>query len=200
MADVDDSTCCPVCLETYKEDGDSVPRILPCFHTLCEQCIGTLLKGKTLECPECRRKHHVQNKAKSFQQNKYVLSQLKANADLEKKYESILSKTIRRASVGKEFETCQKHNREIGLFCKEILCMKPICAVCMIEEHEGHTFEDLKVVNQESYSKLQSDTEILISKRVQNGVHHDYKRGAEQENRNLHGRNHPEERRASQEI
>ena len=42
--------------------------------------------------------------------------------------------------------------------------MTPICAVCMIEEHEGHTFEDLKVVNEESYKNLQSEVENLISK------------------------------------
>ena len=34
---------CPVCFEPYEESGGHVPRILPCYHTLCEVCVGGLL-------------------------------------------------------------------------------------------------------------------------------------------------------------
>ncbi len=52
----DETTNCPICFEPYSTT-EQLPRILPCHHSLCEECIETILnrkpKGK-LECPECR--------------------------------------------------------------------------------------------------------------------------------------------------
>ncbi|MGH0139830.1 UNVERIFIED_CONTAM: hypothetical protein FKN15_009951 [Acipenser sinensis] len=46
-----------ICFELYKS-----PRILPCLHSYCEQCLEKLLdKGKgTIYCPECRTETRVQ--------------------------------------------------------------------------------------------------------------------------------------------
>ena len=44
MADSeDDITNCPVCFEEYTEEGDHVPRILPCYHTICQVNLDLLL-------------------------------------------------------------------------------------------------------------------------------------------------------------
>ena len=63
MAEVshDDLTNCSVCFELYAENGDHVPRILPCFHTFCEKCIQQLFRGRLLTCPECRITHSAGN-------------------------------------------------------------------------------------------------------------------------------------------
>ncbi|XP_070546614.1 tripartite motif-containing protein 2-like [Ptychodera flava] len=46
----EDLLCCTICLEQF----DS-PKILPCLHTFCEQCLVTLIeKSGSLICPECR--------------------------------------------------------------------------------------------------------------------------------------------------
>ena len=67
MADEgDDLTNCPVCLDEYTETGDHIPRILPCFHTLCEKCLEQLVLADRLDCPECRLKHPAPKGKTSF--------------------------------------------------------------------------------------------------------------------------------------
>ena len=75
MADVeDDLTNCPLCCEGYEEAGKHVPRMLPCHHTICQECVVNLLQRRTsVICPECRKQHRAGNGVKTFPQNKYVL-------------------------------------------------------------------------------------------------------------------------------
>ena len=45
---------CAVCMDEYKD-----PRILPCHHTLCFECIDSVVKsssatGRFFKCPQCR--------------------------------------------------------------------------------------------------------------------------------------------------
>ena len=80
MSDAEDElTTCPVCCEDYEENGKHVPRMLPCLHTTCEQCLEDLLKrrGKFVICAECRKQHHVSIGVKTFCQNKYILSHIR---------------------------------------------------------------------------------------------------------------------------
>ena len=121
MAELDDTTNCQVCFETFKETGEHVPRILQCFHTVCEKCIKQLMKENTLECPECRTKHPAVNGILSFPQNKYVISNIKRNA---------------------QFESCEIHNRVMTLFCKETKCKTPICSICLLNDHKNHDMTD----------------------------------------------------------
>ncbi|XP_006823570.1 tripartite motif-containing protein 2-like [Saccoglossus kowalevskii] len=53
----EDLLTCSVCLERYKN-----PKILPCHHTFCEQCLMKL-KGprSTIKCPNCREHLSVSN-------------------------------------------------------------------------------------------------------------------------------------------
>ncbi|XP_078000087.1 E3 ubiquitin-protein ligase TRIM45-like [Glandiceps talaboti] len=46
----EDFLCCTICLEQFKD-----PKILPCLHTFCQNCLVELLEKKgSLECPSCR--------------------------------------------------------------------------------------------------------------------------------------------------
>ena len=141
----DDTTSCTVCFEHYQEKGKHVPRILPCFHTLCEKCISTLLKGThTLECPECRKPHLAAKKVKTFPQNKYILS------------------TLQRISHRLGAEKCEIHNRELSLFCVESpLCNKPICTLCMINDHKNHQLKDLQQMKEEMSQEMTTGVKSL---------------------------------------
>ena len=120
--EINELTQCPVCFESYDENGDNIPHILPCHCTLCQSCIGQLIKNNVLECPQDRTKHAADKGVKSFSQNKYILAYLKREF---KEKDS-------------EYEECQEHNMKIVLFCKEESCQLGICPVCMSENHISH--------------------------------------------------------------
>ncbi len=45
MADQDDITSCTVCFEDFDLE-QHLPRILPCFHSLCTLCVQNMLKNR----------------------------------------------------------------------------------------------------------------------------------------------------------
>ncbi|XP_069121053.1 uncharacterized protein [Argopecten irradians] len=49
---------CPICMDNYKN-----PKILPCSHTMCQECLEKLLangyRSEVLVCPICRKSHQV---------------------------------------------------------------------------------------------------------------------------------------------
>ncbi|XP_065919862.1 tripartite motif-containing protein 2-like [Dysidea avara] len=47
---VTDHVTCPVCLQLYKN-----PKVLPCMHSYCQECLNGLEKYKKITCPECRK-------------------------------------------------------------------------------------------------------------------------------------------------
>ena len=140
MADFDDTKNCPICLEFYEDKGTHTPRILNCFHTFCERCIKQLLKDGKLVCPECRATHCATNDFKSFPQNKYIVSNIRRN---------------------EQIETCDVHNREICVFCEKEDCQKPICIVCMATEHKDHKMKDFMQVKEEVRESLSNKAKLI---------------------------------------
>ncbi len=51
------ATECAVCMEVFTADGDRVPKLLPCSHTLCLGCVRLVVRGGRAVCPECRRQN-----------------------------------------------------------------------------------------------------------------------------------------------
>ena len=114
---------CQVCFHEFQEDGEHIPRLLPCTHTLCESCIRQLIRNNKLECPECRKTHEAEG-IKSFPQNKYLLSQVK-----RKSPEDV---AMHKAKL------CEEHQYELILFCLEGSCQRAICISCLNEKHRRH--------------------------------------------------------------
>ncbi|XP_070549642.1 tripartite motif-containing protein 2-like [Ptychodera flava] len=51
----EDFLCCTICLEQFKS-----PKILPCLHTFCEQCLVKLVENTgSLNCPDCRQQYQL---------------------------------------------------------------------------------------------------------------------------------------------
>eukprot|EP00456_Euglypha_rotunda_P008886 TRINITY_DN11845_c0_g1_i40.p1 TRINITY_DN11845_c0_g1~~TRINITY_DN11845_c0_g1_i40.p1 ORF type:complete len:108 (+),score=5.68 TRINITY_DN11845_c0_g1_i40:103-426(+) len=61
---------CPLC-DTHYDLSSHQPKILPCFHTFCGECLEKeLSKGDTLSCPNCRRVTPVPpGRARGFSSN-----------------------------------------------------------------------------------------------------------------------------------
>ena len=144
---------CQVCLANFEETGGYVPRFLPCTHTLCETCIGQLIQGDILECPECRQKHRASRGQKSFPQNKHILVNIKRRST---------SKEVQGASTKQsEAELCEKHGRRKSLFCMEDNCQKLICPLCLKDQHRNHEFEEAKQMLEEKRNMLVENVKIL---------------------------------------
>ena len=140
---------CPICKYDFTSEGNNVPRILPCSHSLCEMCIKTLLQNNNrniLQCPECKKKHPAPKEAQSFQQNKFLLPFI-------------------RRGIGR-MELCKRHLREINIFCNDAECQKPICNLCMIDEHRDHNWVDLQQFK-EARGKMTSARNESLKKHIE---------------------------------
>ena len=144
---------CQVCFEEFTEDDDHVPRLLPCTHTLCHSCVGQLIKGQKIECPECRKKHEAADKEKSFPQNKNLLTQTK-----------------RKSSNGQpathEFQKCEEHGKELNMFCLEKECKKPVCRSCLRTQHKRHDITDIEELEKETLMKKVASIETSLEAKV----------------------------------
>ena len=135
---------CQICLDDFEETGDHVPRILPCTHSLCEKCLKQLIEGNFVECPECRKKHRVvDNEVKTFPQNKYILANVRR----------------KEADTGKNVQTsetlplCERHGKELLLYCVENECLISICLTCLSKHHRGHDVVEIEVAKREALFK-----------------------------------------------
>ena len=143
--DLDDLTQCPICFESYEENGNRVPRILPCHCTLCEACIRSLSDGDVLKCPQDREVHKVTKGVLSFSQNKYIITHLKKETK---------TKTA-------DYDECLAHKLKKILFCTHSSCQKAICPLCMSEEHLTH---DVVNAVAEKKKQLFAQVETLTQK------------------------------------
>ena len=79
---------CPICAEPYSGTGDRVPKILPCYHGLCEKCLNQLpakSRNITIQCPTCRQVSEVPvSGGVSSLPNNYVILEL---LDIFKKHQ-----------------------------------------------------------------------------------------------------------------
>ena len=71
------TSICPVCMEIYTKEGNRCPKLLPCTHTVCVQCLRKLLYKCQVQCPECRLRHQVPPQGvPAFPTNRYVLENI----------------------------------------------------------------------------------------------------------------------------
>ena len=152
MDSLTEALTCPVCFEEFAENGDHVPRLLPCSHNLCHTCIGQWIRNNRLECPTCSMKHEVRKEEINFPQNKYILTMMRRRPREQKRR--------RREQIKK----CPNHEEDEVLFCRETECQKTICVLCLSEGHFGHKAVALKHETKDILAKLLNSIEITSKK------------------------------------
>ncbi len=153
MATMDDSKQCPVCFEDYSVEGERVPKLLPCTHTVCRRCIaelkGTDDKKNVLACPMCNYKY---KSSQNFPENRYITATLKRQ---NSRSEDLF--------LDENFEKCGQHrSRKLSLFCRTEGCDVPVCELCMIKEHLGHEVTDLRDKANETREELTQQINTVI--------------------------------------
>ncbi|XP_077970739.1 uncharacterized protein LOC144425174 [Styela clava] len=62
---------CTICTNPYEASGPRTPKMLPCQHVFCLDCIKKIADGGNLVCPICRAIHNI-----DAIQNSFILLQL----------------------------------------------------------------------------------------------------------------------------
>ncbi|KAL8579592.1 hypothetical protein ACOMHN_025545 [Nucella lapillus] len=129
---------CSICQDNFKD-----PKLLPCSHTFCRDCLSGLLQhGKgwsTFRCPSCREEIRVPaGGVAAFKANYY----LEAAAAKEKPAQLLCKVHTSRA-------------RELERFCHQ--CKESICLQCQMEDHSQHCTEDIVEVSKVQKAKLAYD-------------------------------------------
>jgi len=104
---------CSICLQIYKN-----PKVLPCQHFYCEECLIKLEKDKRITCPECRNVVDVPDEGvKEFKTN-FFINHLVDDCILKRKVE------------GKEEVYCDAciETNTVVTFCPE--CLWFMCQPC----------------------------------------------------------------------
>ncbi|KAL5265430.1 hypothetical protein ACHWQZ_G006218 [Mnemiopsis leidyi] len=118
LQDCSNEVHCSSCKERFNQIG-KLPRLLPCFHTVCEGCV--YLEGKE-SCPICKEKYNLGiDGISSLKVNYYVTKMVQIFNLLESE------QTERLKCMG-----CNRaaHFRE---------CDKALCSLCCITQHRTHS-------------------------------------------------------------
>ncbi|XP_072370321.1 tripartite motif-containing 13 [Scyliorhinus torazame] len=122
---------CPICCCLFED-----PRVLPCSHNFCKQCLEGILEGSgrgmqykvPFKCPTCRKETPAMG-----------ISNLQVNYSLR----GIIEK-YNRIRIIPKIPICRKHSGQpLNIFCSTDLQL--ICGFCAtMGDHEGHSFCAIK--------------------------------------------------------
>ena len=123
MTQLNDITECCICLKTFTD-----PRMLPCIHTFCLQCLKDLAdKSNTktrdaLPCPVCRNEFTIPNDGiQDIQTNFFMAGMIEVRNALSKsKIEALLCDICKVNSESHAVNIPEATNR--CLVCQENLC------------------------------------------------------------------------------
>ena len=120
---VADHLSCPVCLDDYQPDsGLKQPRVLPCLHVYCQECLGRLQVSEggkeTARCPTCRRVYPLPEGGAAALPSAFFIHHLFEVRDI-----------LQRARQPDKVQ-CEKCGEgEVRGFCRD--CAKFVCQVCV---------------------------------------------------------------------
>ncbi|CAL4102211.1 unnamed protein product [Meganyctiphanes norvegica] len=159
---------CSVCYLRYT--GDRRPRVLPCGHTFCTDCLNTTIEGRSRKCPGCREYHRA-----------LQVEQLPINFNLETLIGILTSNNVTNESEGEGSEpsevrlqfpgpkermvVCFEHGLEVNFRC--VTHKAWICRRCTVLVHPSDTCtvrpaeEDLEARKQEQKENVDKATAKL---------------------------------------
>ena len=140
LEDLEKEITCAVCQEHYTD-----PKILPCLHYYCKQCIIQLAartgKGKPFSCPECRMGTKLPEGGVEEFRSAFFVNRLKSMYDKHKK------------ALNKQAycEVCSGNEAKAEAYCQQ--CDKFVCKSC-VQIHSKGNFEGHKIVPVDEMHKV----------------------------------------------
>ena len=127
---LEEQLTCPVCLDHYTN-----PKILPCHHSFCQDCLEGLpldKKNETyyLSCPTCRHRTELPEEGVGSFPVAFHLNDLKDMYSLTKKTADLSNP---------QEATCSDHGKQFEFFCET--CDTLICSHCSVRNHKRHEYD-----------------------------------------------------------
>ncbi len=140
LEELESEITCGICQEYCTE-----PKILPCLHYYCKQCISKLAQrsatGNPFHCPECRCAATLPEGGVDQLRTTFFINRLKSKVTTIKKVHG---------KVEVKCELCMDSTSNAEAFCRQ--CARFICKDCVeihtkiqtFETHEVAPLDDLK--------------------------------------------------------
>ena len=127
---LEEQLTCPVCLDHFTN-----PKILPCHHSFCQDCLEGLpldKKNETyyLSCPTCRHCTELPEEGVGAFPVAFHVNDLKEMYSLTKKTADLSNP---------QETTCSDHGKPLELFCET--CDTVICVTCQFRNHKHHKYD-----------------------------------------------------------
>ena len=145
LEDLEKEVTCGICQEHFTD-----PKILPCLHYYCKQCIlGLALKtskDEPFSCPECRKDITLPEGGVEELKSAFFINRLKSRYEKHKK---VLSKQV-------QCEICTNPEAIAEAFCRQ--CDKFACKNC-VHQHSvmKAIFEGHEIVSIDQLQKVQAE-------------------------------------------
>ena len=146
---------CPICYQLYKD-----PKVLPCQHSYCQECLSKLERNKQVTCPECRKVAEVPDGGIEEFKTNFFINRLVDDCILKRKVE------------GEEEVHCEAciENDPVTTFCPE--CVLFMCQACdsyhkrnrNTHQHHVIPLTDLRT-KQDIKDKVKPKKQVLLCKK-----------------------------------
>ena len=151
---LEDQITCPVCHEHFKE-----PKVLPCCHYYCKECIQALASRtpsgdpdpRGFPCPECRNETLLPNNDADQLPTAFFVNRMK---ELHAKMMTFDGRPP--GETGRSVVRCTVHDKKLKIFCLD--CRKVICRDCIVVDHAGHSCDFV--------NKVSTDVKRAVSERL----------------------------------
>lgn len=111
LAELEAMCECSICYDAY-DDKCHVPRVLPCQHIFCTECLSKHCKRRKLKCPLCNQEHNIKNESVDKLPKDFTTCNLRELLET-------LSKPL--------CKECQNQN-QVKFICKT--CDVQMCTIC----------------------------------------------------------------------
>lgn len=135
---------CEICYCPF-DDEETRPRVLPCAHSYCENCIDNNIKKERKSCPACRKSFTIDS-AKDLPAN-YALEKILQKLLLaddrpeEEQIDDFNSGICPKHRHNRLYFVCKSENNNFSRVCH---VSGPICRDCKVLDHEHCTVKSIE--------------------------------------------------------
>ncbi|KAI8487478.1 hypothetical protein Bbelb_347120 [Branchiostoma belcheri] len=139
---------CGICLDTYTR-----PKLLPCAHSFCEDCLHGMVGWRiSMSCPNCRKDVKLPDTGVRGLPENFWVSNLRQVLSERRELE------VRELGMRREGRECTIHEGEqLRYFCTR--CDVTVCSECMIQGHKNHDVTRLADVLEQQRAKVKVQLE-----------------------------------------